>query len=66
MQLIFRVSSIAGPCSGLSRRRSAGSNPFFVRPIGSEMGARESGLSGGLSFPPDDDEEFREGGGGNA
>jgi hypothetical protein len=39
----------------------AGSSPFFARPFGSEMGARENGLSGGFSFPPDDDEEFRRG-----
>jgi hypothetical protein len=35
----------------------AGSSPFFARPSGSEMGARENGLRR-LSFPPDDDEEF--------
>ena len=61
MRLIFRVSSIAGPCSRPLTPEVAGSSPFFVRPFGSEMSTRENGLSGGFSFRPDDDEEFRGG-----
>jgi hypothetical protein len=38
-------------------RYLAGSGPFSARPFGSER----NGLSGGFSFPPDDDEEFRGG-----
>jgi hypothetical protein len=61
MRLIIRVSSIAGPLFRPLTPQVAGSSPFFARPFGSEMGARENGLSGGFSFPPDDDEEFRGG-----
>jgi hypothetical protein len=49
MQLIFRVSSIAGPCSGLSCRRS-GFEPVFRCPFGSEMGARERAAASQAAF----------------
>ena len=61
MQLIFRVELDCRPLFRPLTPEVAGSNPFFARPFGSEMGSRESGLSGGFSFPPDDDEEFRGG-----
>src|ERR1700739_770621 len=58
MRLIFRVSSIAGPCSGLSRRRSR-VRARFSRVHLAQKWAPERTASGRFSFPPDDDEEFR-------
>jgi hypothetical protein len=60
MRLIFRVSSIAGLCSGLSRRRSW-VRARFSRVHLAPKWAPDRTPSGGFSFPPDDDEEFRGG-----
>src|ERR1700739_2665485 len=60
MRLIFRVSSIAGPCSGLSRPRSRVRASFSRVHLAQKL-APERTASGRLSFPPDDDEEFRGG-----
>jgi hypothetical protein len=60
VRLIFRVSSIAGPCSGLSRPRSR-VRVSFSRVHLAQKWAPERTASGRLSFPPDDDEEFRGG-----
>ena len=55
-----RVSSIVGPCSGLSRRRSR-VRARFSRVHLAQKWAPERTASGGFSFPPDDDDEFRGG-----
>src|ERR1700751_326062 len=60
MRLIFRVSSIAGPCSGLSCRRSR-LRARFSRIHLAQKWAPKRAASGGFSFPPDDEEEFRGG-----
>jgi hypothetical protein len=58
MRLILRASSIAGLCSGLSRRRSQ-VRARFSRVHLAQKWAPERTPSGGFSFPADDDEEFR-------
>lgn len=60
MRLIFRVSSIAGLCLGLSRRTSR-VRACFSRVHLAQKWAPKRTASGGFSFPPDDDEEFRGG-----
>ena len=60
MRLIFRVSSIAGPYSDLSRLRSRVRASFSRVHLAQKL-APERTASGRFSFPPDDDEEFRGG-----
>jgi hypothetical protein len=60
MRLIFWVSSIEGPCSGFSRRRSR-VRVRFSRVHLAQKWAPERTPSSGFSFPSDDDEEFRGG-----
>jgi hypothetical protein len=60
MRLIFRVSSIAGLCLGLSRRRSLVRARFSRVHLAHKWTPKRT-PSGGFSFPPDDDEEFRGG-----